>query len=829
MMEEQSEPKTLISANDLVSLMSSIKHYSEIIDASDGEVLKHLKHLFQGLTSHDVNKRKGYVIAVNYLLNQYRDRIDEDEALNFIDSIKYGKDKQKTAIRTGVIAKILALTALIQSKIVHSGDKILYVINEIHSVSISRPLMAPFVHTVLAEIQKETNYQYLAETMELMKPNLDSFIFILKVANSCPPEFRQALPPSFHHSTYNEATAKNISGCAQATKQPWNSNVWKLIANETPEDQLLTFWPQLIGKQIRSTDPTGKTNISVIYIIKSILPTLKPSCYNIIISSTFIRMINSLIVKPVLQPQINDFLTFVVDLAKNKPENLPFILESFAHIDFRQPGGFEFHLKLYGLCNAKQLEESFEKVKNFGDLDLMNFKQRHASQKFSETAVSKFKLDTLRAVFISSAKFANPAFTLSVFNYISETWKDHLTILVSDIVQFDTNRVEGAATLPMLANEPEITSFEACYKLYSLCAGVSSSPSLNTLIAPEINNAAPSTDLILMAIQRVSDSVLIVHAFKTYLKGIIPHIPTQQLEQFFADYVPLSNTFSQATLDIFEVVIQNSNLNYNAIGPLFSLFCKTVTNIGGSIVQSVSKLIKIVLDKPPTNFQFPNVMNSIFGSFGGLSQKVLNQNQRIINKTFNRTMSSVIKAAMPLSANWHKVLVKHLDNALIDFAFKTNQHFDEDFFNAFLQLPDDIPHALFPILMKQLPNVKRIHRRILLLNMITTIFSTPKGVDVLLKYDKEFNNCVLSLLNEPFQSKEDEKKLTKFIISFTRWLQFMEKKRQSSSHVNIGDIRRKLTTIQNMAHDQLLTAIKQCLLALQRVEGQVHPKQRIYT
>ena len=828
-MDEPSEPKAPISSNDLPALLSVINQYVTAIENDNGEILKTMKHLFLGLTSHNLSKRKGYSIAVSFLLEKFSSRIDEADALDFVEKLKYGKDKQKTAIRTGIIAKVLAYTALIKANIVKSDDKILQIINEIHSIGVARPLMAPFVNTVLAELMKETNFAYLKQTMDLMKPILDSFIFIFKVSNCCPDEARQYLPQAFQQSTYNETTAKNLSGCALATKQPWNSPIWKIIANETPKEDLLTFWPQMIGKHfIRSTDPSSKANVAVIHMIKSVLPSLKPYSFPIIISSTFIRMLNSLIAKPELQPQINDFLDFVVNLAKKNPNIFPYLLESFAHIDFRQPGGFDFHVNLYEMCSKEKLKEIFNKIKNFNDNDLLNFKQRFSSQKGTDTQVSKFKLDTLRAVFISSGRFPDPQFTLSIFHYISETWNGHLTILVNDLVKYDLNRVEGSATLPQLANDPKISNFEACYKLYSLCAGVSSSPSLNTLIAPDINNAPPSTDLISMAIQRVSDSVLIAHAFKTYLKAIIPQIAPQKIEQFFADYVPLADAFSQATIDIFEVVIQNSNLNYNVVAPMFSLFCKTVTNVGGQLIHSVAQLMKKILDIKTTPFQFPMVINSIFTSFSGLSQKVINQYQRVICKTFNKTFITVVKAAMPLSSSWHKTLIKNLDHALDDFAFKTNQHFDEDFFNSFLQLPDDLPHALFPLLIKKLSHVKRIHRRVLLLNMVSTIFSAPKGVDVLLKYDKEFNACVMELINEPYQSKEDEKKLTKSILALTKWAQCMEKKRQSSSRVNIGDIRRKLTSIQNTAHDQLLTAIKQCLLVLQKIEGQVHPKQRIH-
>lgn len=835
-MEEQNESRIPISANDFPGLVSIINQYSHNIDPKRPDILKAMKHLFLGLASHSVSKRKGYALVVSVLLKKFNESISEENALSFIDTLKFGKDKQKTAIRTGTIAKILLYISFIRSGIIKSEENILKIIEEIHSIGSAKPNLAPFSFTVLAEIQIITNFQFLHNTMELMKPCLDSFIFIFKASQICPEKFREFLPASFQPSTFNENTAKNLTSTTLVTKQPWNSGIWKVIANETPETDLLTFWPQVVGKLIRSTEPTFKQNICSLYIVRSVLPTLRPDIYNIIISSIFIRMINSLIMKPQLQPQVNEFLNFVVDLADKNKEILPFIIDSFAHIDFRQPGGFEFHLNLFNKCDEPLLVKEFEKIRDFNENDLLELKQRISSQKISDTAVSKFKLDTLRTIFVSSSRFPDPDFTLLVFKYILEQWNDYLAVLVPDIVKYDSNRVEGSATLSDLAGDPSISNFAACYKLYSLCTGASSSPSAKNLIPPEIDDTNPTTDLILMAAQRENDSVLIVHAFKMYLKKIIPLIPRKKIEEFFADYEPLTDSFTNSTIDIFQIVLNNMNsMNYNIVAPIFSLFCKTVLNIGGSLIQPTSDLLKNVLhllSNSPTatsGYQFPDVLNNLFSKFTALPPKSVKQNQKLINKAFETATYSVIKAALPLSTNWNKCLIQNIDNAVHDFAFNTNQHFDEFFFSTFLRLPDHVTHILFPIVMKYLPDVKRLQRRVHLIDLVTLIFNQPKGVDILLKYEKDFNRCVQKLLEENFMSKDDEKKFIKFIIALTKWFTSMENKRNASSKVNFGDIRRKLNSIQNQAHEPLLSSIKQCILAMQRIENQVHPKQRIYT
>lgn len=836
--ESNQTSRVSISSNDLPALVLTIGQCSTAIDQDEGDVLKHLERFFLGLSSHGFSQRKGYVLIVNYLLEKYRGRIEEERAVSFIESLKFGKDKQKTAARTITIAKILTSLSFIKSQIIVSPIHILAIISEIHEISLTKPNLAPIALTVLAEIQSLTNFQFLEQTMNLLKPSLDSFIFIFKVSNVCPEEFRQFLPPSFQPSTYNDHTSQNLAGQAFVTKQPWNSDIWKVIANETPKEELFTFWQQVLSKFIRSTEPTCKQNLCAIYIVRSVLPTLKPDVYDIIISAPFIKMVNSLIVKPAIQPQINDFLNFVVDLSNNNKQILPHIIDSFAHIDFRQPGGFEFHLNLLNNCTQQELNCLFEKIRNFHDNDRLEFEKRHSSQKVSETALSKYKLDTLRAVFISSGRFKNPSFTLSVFDYICDTWKENLRILVPDIVKYDTSRIDGSATLSQLAKDPTITSFAACYKLCSLCTGASSSPSLNTLIAPEIDTTRPSTDFILMAIQRANESVLIAHAFKTYLKAMIPQIPVQQIEQFFADFVPLTDSFTVSTLDIFDIVIRNmKTLNYNIMAPLFNLFCKIITNIGGSLIQPSSDFIKNILhlisNQPQLKnsgreFNFEFVMNSIFTSFTSLSQKVVKQNQRAIDKTFEMVFIAVVRAAEPLCHKYNMCLRNHLEEAVCDYAYKSTQHFDESFFAALLKLPDDINHMLFPILMKHLANVQRVQRRVHLIDLVSLIFNQKKGVEVIIKYYKEFNECILALLNENFMSKEDEKKFLKFLLALTKWFNAMDKKRDVSSRVNIGDFKRRLGTIQTQAPESLSGALKSCFLAMQRIENQVHPKQRMF-
>lgn len=839
-MEEQNEIRAPVSANDFDGLVSIINQYLHSINPEKTDILKALKHLFQGLASHNINKRKGYTLIVNVLLRRYREHVSEENAMSFINQLKFGKDKQKTAIRTGIIAKILLYVSFIKSQIIASEENILKIIEEIHSIGTTKTNLAPFSFTVLAEIQEITQYQYLQKTMELMDQcldkNLDSYIFIFKVSQVCPEQFRELLPSAFQKSTFNDNTAKILSGKATNIKQPWNSDIWKVIANETPEDELFTFWPQILSKFIRSTEPTFKQNICALYIVRSVLPTLRPNIYNIVISSTLIRMINSLIMKPQLQPQINEFLNFVVDLSDKNKEILPNIIDSFAHIDFRQPGGFEFHLNLFNKCDQQTLIQIFQKIQSFDKNDEDHFKQRISSQKISDAAVSKFKLDTLRVVFISSSRFPDPEFSLSIFKYISDNWKEYLAILVPDIVKYDLNRAEGSATLSDLAGEPTISNFKACYKLYSICTGASSSPSVKTLIPPEFDDSKPSTDIISMAAKRESDSVLIQHAFKMYIKESIPQIPAEQIEDFFANYKPLVDSFTNGTIDIFQTVLNSMNpLRYNIIAPIFSLFCNTVENIGGNLIQPTSDLVKNtlrLLSNSPTatsGYKFPDVLNSIFEKFINLKPKSIKQNQKLINKTFETTMYSVIKAAIPLSAKWRKPLKINIDKAVHDFAFSKNQHFDEIFFSTFLRLSEDVTQILFPIVLKYLPDCKKLQKRIHLIDLVTLIFSQSKNFDFLTKYGNEFNDCVKALLDEDIQSEDDVKKLNKFVIALTKWFAAMENKRRASSHVDIGEFRRKLSSIQNSADDPLLTSIKQCNLAMQRIENQIHPKQRLYT
>jgi hypothetical protein len=219
----------------------------------------------------------------------------------------------------------------------------------------------------------------------------------------------------------------------------------------------------------------------------------------------------------------------------------------------------------------------------------------------------------------------------------------------------------------------------------------------------------------------------------------------------------------------------------------------------------------------------------LFATLSGLSHPVLNKNERVIYKLFSLSCKKVIQGSLPLSPKCARALEAQIDAAIQDFAFKTNPHYGEEIFQSFLEI-HEIGALIFPLLLKNLGGVKRVHRRINLLNLVTRILELPKGLDVLRSHGGEFNKAVLGLLGEEFlQNKDNEKRYMKSLVAINKWLVMVEKKRQVCGCVNCGEIRRKLGGVMGVAKDPVQSYCKQVLGILQKVEGQVHPKQRSFT
>jgi hypothetical protein len=359
---------------------------------------------------------------------------------------------------------------------------------------------------------------------------------------------------------------------------------------------------------------------------------------------------------------------------------------------------------------------------------------------------------------------------------------------------------------------------------------VSSSPSADTLVPPDVVNAAPTVDFIFLAIQKATEAPLIAHAFKSHLRTIVPHIPPKALEHFFAEYVPATDTFSSLTVDLFRIVIANCAFSFNFIAPLFHLFCSALMNIGLALAQPVAELVAESCARESGPFAFPPVVKSLFATMTSLSTKVLTAHERLIVQTFSCCMAAVVSASVPLSPKFTKALERQLDGAMADFAFKSCPHFTEDIFTSMLELPDGVPAMLFPVVLKHLPNVKRVHRRVMLFGLVSRLLEMPHGVEILHSRGADFNRTVLALLAEDFaQNKDSEKRFMKGLLALNRWLTAVEKRRSVCACVNVGDFRRRLTTITGQAKEGIASQARLVLTVLQKIEGQVHPKQRSFT
>lgn len=818
---EMEEDKSSISAADLGNLERVVARFAEEIER-DGDALAKMKPILRGLASHDPQKRAGYAIVLSSLLDKFGGKIEENAAFEHLLKFKFGKTgkKKKSSQRTGAIAKVLAIVAFVRAKVISSDEAITKAAEVLMEVRTNRPVLQPFVMLSTATLVECSEFRVLNQVAEMIPSNLDGFMFWFRICERCPDSIRGTFPPQFREKEFlNAMTASSLQKTFLSTKQPWLSMVWKHILDiASDEVNLLTFWSQIFEKLMRTGEV--KEKMATIYVVKSVLPTLRPSLLKIVVSSTFVKMINSLMVQPMLQEPLQDFLNSVVSI--DGPDVLA-LINAFRYVDYRVSGGFEFHEKLFEKCSSGQLKQLLEFVRAFNDKDMTELRARFSANKVNEDTQQLFRFDMLRALFIASAKVADPNLSLEIFHYIIENFDAQKSSLVADLVAFDENRADGAATYQSLLGEPELSHFACCFQLYNICAA-------ETLIAPDISGAQPSTDFILNAVQKANEPPLVRHAFKSHLKTIIPLIPAKDIEQFFSGYTPIADSFSQATVDIFRVVVENCTCNINLIGPLFQLLCQALKNVGLSLSQAVAQLLNKALEKDATNCAFPYIVKMIFRSLAEMPNKVLTQNERMVFRAFNDCLTAAVKASIPLSAKCVKCLDTQMDAAVSNFAFKTVPHFGEGIFDAFLELPGNVPQILFPIVLKHLPNVKRFHRRVQLLNMMTRILENPHGTDAMAARGNDFNRTVLQLLNEDYmQNKENEKKFVKSLTMINKWLGLIEKKRNACSYVNVGDMRRRLTTISQMSTDPIESLAKQLLTTLQRIESKVHPKQRMFT
>jgi hypothetical protein len=350
------------------------------------------------------------------------------------------------------------------------------------------------------------------------------------------------------------------------------------------------------------------------------------------------------------------------------------------------------------------------------------------------------------------------------------------------------------------------------------------------LIAPDISGLQPTIGFVLNAIQRANEPALIKHAFRAQLKEIVPKIPHAELEKFLLEYTPLLDTFTLSTVDMLKTIGEYGQFSLNSIPILFGLCCKTFSNVGAALGQAVADfLMEFAKRQLSTSFSFPSAIRSLFATLSGLSHGILNKNERIIYKLFSLSSKKVIQESLPLSPKSARALEGQIDAAIQDFAFKTNPHYGEEIFQSLLEI-HEIGILIFPLVLKNLAGVKRVHRRIQLLNFVTKVLELPKGLDVLHSKGAEFNKAVLNLIGEDFlQNKDDEKRYMKGLVAINKWLVMIEKKRQVCGCLNCGDIRRKLGSVMGIAKDPVQSYCKQILGTLQKVEGQVHPKQRLFT
>jgi hypothetical protein len=827
-MEEDTEERFNISSSDLHNLQLTIARFIAQIDSSSDDCLFRLKPVLRGLSAHEPSKRCGYAIILSTLLDRFFSRFTEDSVMQYLLRFKFAKAKtsRKSSARTGIIGKILAFVAFVRAGLLKRDDYVGTILEQFSEVASAQPALNAFVFLSMANVVIATDFRFLSVAAKLIPSILDGFIFWFKISMLIPPELKGALPVQFQKGLpFNEMTAESLQRTYLQTKQPWNSQVWKLILTSTTGDELLTFWSQIFEKQMRTGDVRAK--ITIIHIVRCILPVLKPCQFPVVLSAGFVKMINSLLPQQMAHEPVLDFLSYVVTIAEPQ---IRLYADAFKYVDYGQPRGFEFHREIFDKCSIDDLRSFFEEICSFGHTQMIDYRLRFTSDKNQDRFVTLFKLSTLRALLISSARFNDPSLSIGIFQFLQERFPEQLSPLVSDLVAFDTARVDGSATLAMLLGDATLSHFESCYRLYSLCAGVSASSSMDALVPPDVTDSAAAINFMPLALEKAGEPALISHAFKSELRLIAPTVAADVLGRFFAEYVPVADTFSTATVDMFRVIVTNSVFSRDFIGPLFQLFCRTLTNVGLSLAQSVADLITDSFALESGHFDFVRVIKSLFSTMSGLSYKVLTSHERLVSQTFSACLAAVVSASVPLPPRLAKALEQQLDAAMADFAFKTNPHFSEDIFTSMLDLPEGVPQLLFPVVLKHLPGVHRVHRRVMLLAIVSRLLEMPRGLEVLATRGADFNRAVGALLGEDFaQNKDNEKRFVKGLLAINRWFALIEKKRSACASINVGDFKRRLSGIASQGRDAVVAQARQALGHLQKIEGQVHPKQRVFT
>jgi hypothetical protein len=823
-MEDEQEDRSNISSQDLQNLQHTISRFVSEIETSPDDMLPRLAPVLHGLGSDDPHKRCGYAIVLSAILDRFCGVLSESGALGFLSGFHFvqANSLKKSRLQTGVIAKAVALLAFARAGVISSDEALLWIVQFYADISASHRMLSAFLFLAMAEIVMLSDFRLLPDCASRITSNLDGFIFWLRVSQTAPASVRPMFPPQFQKPTpYNSMTAQSLQKTYVATKQPWNSQVWKLILDSASDHDLFIFWPQIFEQQMQIADAPG--GMAIVYIVRGCLPVLRPSQFHVVICPAFVKMLNSFLQQLMLQEPVLDFLTHILSLASHR---VLLFAQSFKYIDYGV--AFEFHRSLFEQCTTAELLMLFLDMTAFGDNDEIELKNRFQSKRTTKEFVASFRLAALRAMLIASAHHPSPPLSAEIFDYILKNCPDSMSALVRDLVQFDLNRVDEAATLGVLLGDDSVSHFESCFRLYSMCTGVSSSPSLDTVVPPEISGV-PSPSFITLAIQKADKPGLIAHAFRVHLRTVMSMIPTESLGQFLVDFVPTPEAFSVGTVEMFRVAVENCVFSLNLLVPLFQVFCRTITNIGLSMARAVQGLINDAITLDPGNFALPTIVKGLFVAMSELSNSVMTAHERIIVQTFNQCLSTVITKSLPLPAVFIKCIKRELEMAMADFAFKKSPHFTEDIFTEFLALPEGIPQILFPIVLRNIPNVKRVHRRMMLFSIVTKLLGLPKGLEVLQSKGNEFNKAVLALLNEDYQqNKDNEGRFMKSLVTIKRWLEMIEKKRRICVHVNVGDMKKRLITISSQSKDPIQAYTRQILVNLQKIEGQVHPKDRVF-
>jgi hypothetical protein len=472
------EDRRNISSVDLQNLQLTISRFCSEIEASPDDILPRLRPILHGLAAHDASKRCGYAIVLSAILDRFRAHVGESAALGFLSAFHFTRanSSKKSSVKTGLIAKALALLAFARAGILSSNESLLHILQFCAETATARVPLSAFLFLVMAEVVTLGDFRLLSDAAACIPSTLDGFIFWLRVSQVAPANVKPTLPPQFQKPTpYNSTTAENLQKTYTQTKQAWNSRVWKLILNWASDDELFTFWPQIFERQMRIADSPGK--IAIVHIVRGCLSSLRPSQFRVVICSSFVKMLNCLMQQPLLTGTILDFLGHVVSVAS--PQVLLFA-QSFKYIDYSV--AFDFHRELFESCTTDELRQLFLEMVTFGNNDAIELKIRFQSNQTTDSFISSFRLASLRAMLIASSRHACPSLSAEIFRHISEDFADSMSILVGDLVQFDVNRIDEAATLGTFLGDDSLSHFESCFRLYSFCAGVSSSPSLDTLV-----------------------------------------------------------------------------------------------------------------------------------------------------------------------------------------------------------------------------------------------------------------------------------------------------------------------------------------------------------